>query len=107
MTDRNDRTTHFGFRDISVEEKAPMVQGVFESVASRYDIMNDLMSLGAHRFWKDALMDWMRPRAGEYCLDVAGGTGDIAERIRKRQGTGCGWSCSGLRSDRGHAARGS
>ena len=86
MTDRNDRTTHFGFRDISVEEKAPMVQGVFESVASRYDIMNDLMSLGAHRFWKDALMDWMRPRAGEYCLDVAGGTGDIAERIRKRQG---------------------
>ena len=86
MTDRNDRTTHFGFRDISVEEKAPMVQGVFESVASRYDIMNDLMSLGAHRFWKDALMDWMRPRAGEHCLDVAGGTGDIAERIRKRQG---------------------
>ncbi len=63
-----------------------MVQGVFESVASRYDIMNDLMSMGAHRFWKDALMDWMRPRPGEQCLDVAGGTGDIAERIRTRQG---------------------
>lgn len=86
MTDRNDRTAHFGFRDIGVDEKAPMVQGVFESVASRYDIMNDLMSMGAHRFWKDALMDWMRPRAGEVCLDVAGGTGDIADRIRQRQG---------------------
>lgn len=86
MTDRKDDRTHFGYRDIGVEEKAPLVQGVFESVASRYDIMNDLMSMGAHRFWKDALMDWMRPQPGETCLDVAGGTGDIADRIRKRQG---------------------
>jgi len=86
MAKENDDTTHFGYRDIKVEEKAPLVQGVFESVASRYDIMNDLMSMGAHRLWKDALMDWMRPRAGEICLDVAGGTGDIAERIRQRQG---------------------
>ena len=67
---------------------------MFESVASRYDIMNDLMSMGAHRLWKDALMDWMRPRAGEVCLDVAGGTGDIADasgsgRAGHRRRAGC------------------
>ena len=78
------RTTHFGFRDIPEAEKASRVHGVFSSVASRYDVMNDVMSLGIHRVWKDAMMDWLAPRAGQRILDVAGGTGDIAFRILGR-----------------------
>ncbi|WP_420403040.1 bifunctional demethylmenaquinone methyltransferase/2-methoxy-6-polyprenyl-1,4-benzoquinol methylase UbiE [Nisaea sp.] len=79
-------TTHFGFRDVPVGEKAGMVRQVFDSVAGRYDLMNDLMSLGIHRLWKDALMDWIAPRADLALLDVAGGTGDIAFRYRARGG---------------------
>ena len=63
-----------------------MVARVFESVAPRYDLMNDLMSGGVHRLWKNALVDVLNPRAGEKCLDVAGGTGDIAFRIVRRVG---------------------
>jgi demethylmenaquinone methyltransferase/2-methoxy-6-polyprenyl-1,4-benzoquinol methylase len=59
---------------------------VFSSVAGRYDLMNDLMSGGVHRLWKDAMMDWLAPRAGQRLLDVAGGTGDIAFRFLKRAG---------------------
>ncbi|MEO0700312.1 MAG: class I SAM-dependent methyltransferase, partial [Pseudomonadota bacterium] len=58
--------------------------GVFTRVASKYDIMNDLMSMGIHRLWKDAMMDWLAPRAGQRLLDVAGGTGDIAFRMADR-----------------------
>jgi demethylmenaquinone methyltransferase/2-methoxy-6-polyprenyl-1,4-benzoquinol methylase len=79
-------TTHFGFRDVPVGEKAGMVRQVFDSVAGRYDLMNDLMSLGIHRLWKDALMDWIAPRPDLALLDVAGGTGDIAFRYRARGG---------------------
>jgi len=61
-----------------------MVHGVFTNVASRYDVMNDVMSVGIHRIWKDAMMDWLAPRAGQKLLDVAGGTGDIAFRFLKR-----------------------
>jgi len=61
-----------------------MVHGVFSSVASRYDLMNDLMSAGVHRLWKDAMIDWLAPRPGMHLLDVAGGTGDIAFRILRR-----------------------
>ena len=69
-------------------EKAERVRGVFTSVASRYDLMNDLMSAGVHRLWKDAMMDWLAPRPGQSLLDVAGGTGDIAFRFLKRAGHG-------------------
>jgi len=65
-------------------EKAGMVHGVFTRVASKYDVMNDLMSAGMHRLWKDAMMDWLAPQAGQRLLDVAGGTGDVAFRFLKR-----------------------
>ncbi|MEL6377405.1 MAG: bifunctional demethylmenaquinone methyltransferase/2-methoxy-6-polyprenyl-1,4-benzoquinol methylase UbiE [Pseudomonadota bacterium] len=82
------KTTHFGFEEIDETEKAGRVRGVFGSVASRYDVMNDAMSLGIHRLWKDAMMDWLAPRPGSKLLDVAGGTGDIAFRFLKRAGHG-------------------
>jgi demethylmenaquinone methyltransferase/2-methoxy-6-polyprenyl-1,4-benzoquinol methylase len=84
MTGTSDRTTHFGFQDVPEADKAGMVHGVFSSVASRYDVMNDLMSGGVHRLWKDAMMDWLAPRPGQRLLDVAGGTGDVAFRFLKR-----------------------
>ncbi len=83
MTD-NGKTTHFGFRDVPETDKAGLVHGVFSSVASKYDIMNDLMSVGIHRIWKDAMMDWLAPRPGTRLLDVAGGTGDVAFRYLTR-----------------------
>ncbi|MGE4218264.1 MAG: class I SAM-dependent methyltransferase [Alphaproteobacteria bacterium] len=81
QTSDSGETTHFGYRDVDATAKAGLVRGVFDSVAARYDLMNDLMSLGTHRLWKAALIDWLRPRAGMHLLDVAGGTGDIAERF--------------------------
>lgn len=78
------KTTHFGFQTVNEAEKAGMVHGVFTRVASRYDVMNDAMSLGIHRLWKDAMMDWLAPRPGQRLLDVAGGTGDISFRFLKR-----------------------
>ena len=73
--------THFGFRTVDAGEKAGLVRGVFDAVAPRYDLMNDLMSGGIHRLWKRALIQALAPKAGEAFLDVAGGTGDIAFRI--------------------------
>ena len=84
MTEATDKTTHFGFQDVPEAEKAGMVHGVFSRVASKYDIMNDVMSVGIHRLWKDAMMDWLAPRPGQRLLDVAGGTGDVAFRFLKR-----------------------
>ena len=81
-------TTHFGFATVPEAEKAGRVRGVFNSVASKYDVMNDVMSLGIHRIWKDAMMDWLAPRPGQRLLDVAGGTGDISFRFLKRAGHG-------------------
>ena len=86
MTRDNETTTHFGFETVPESEKAGRVQGVFGSVASKYDIMNDVMSVGIHRIWKDAMMDWLAPCAGQKLLDVAGGTGDISFRFLKRAG---------------------
>ncbi len=83
-----EKTTHFGFQTVPEHEKAGRVRGVFGSVASKYDVMNDAMSMGIHRIWKDAMMDWLAPRAGQRLLDVAGGTGDIAFRFLKRAGSG-------------------
>ena len=80
----DEKTTHFGFQDVPEADKAGMVHGVFSRVASKYDVMNDLMSGGVHRLWKDAMMDWLAPRAGQRLLDVAGGTGDVAFRFLKR-----------------------
>ena len=78
------KTTHFGFQTVDEADKAGMVHGVFSRVATKYDIMNDLMSGGIHRLWKAAMMDWLAPRNGQRLLDVAGGTGDIAFRFLKR-----------------------
>src|SRR5579859_2749591 len=71
----------FGFLDVPEEEKEGLVHRIFSSVAARYDLMNDLMSGGVHRLWKDAMVDWLAPRSGQQFVDVAGGTGDIAFRI--------------------------
>jgi len=84
MTDDNQSTTHFGFQTVNEGEKAGMVHGVFTRVASKYDIMNDVMSMGIHRIWKDAMMDWLAPRPGQKLLDVAGGTGDVSFRFLNR-----------------------
>lgn len=77
-------TASFGFEDIPKAEKASRVRGVFDSVAGRYDLMNDAMSGGLHRLWKDAAAAKLNPQPGEIILDVAGGTGDIARRMQKR-----------------------
>jgi demethylmenaquinone methyltransferase/2-methoxy-6-polyprenyl-1,4-benzoquinol methylase len=83
-----DETVPFGFRDVAAADKQRLVDGVFAEVASRYDLMNDVMSAGLHRLWKDALVAWLAPpRASPVpfrTLDVAGGTGDVAFRIAAR-----------------------
>ena len=84
MSNDSDGTTHFGYQTVPEGDKAGMVHGVFTRVASKYDVMNDLMSGGVHRLWKDAMMDWLAPRPGQRLLDVAGGTGDVAFRFLKR-----------------------
>ena len=76
-------TSSFGFRDVDAKDKVRMVRGVFDSVASNYDLMNDLMSAGVHRLWKDAAASKLNCRPGETILDVAGGTGDMARRYSK------------------------
>ena len=77
-------TTHFGFRTVDEEEKSSLVRDVFDNVAPRYDVMNDLMSAGLHRLWKNDMVGWLAPRPGMRILDVAGGTGDIAFRMLAR-----------------------
>ncbi len=84
MSDESGRTTHFGFQTVAEEDKAGKVHGVFSNVASKYDVMNDVMSMGIHRVWKDAMMDWLAPRDGQKLLDVAGGTGDVSFRFLAR-----------------------
>ncbi|MBI1186347.1 MAG: ubiquinone/menaquinone biosynthesis methyltransferase [Alphaproteobacteria bacterium] len=86
-------TASFGFEDVPRAEKAQRVHGVFARVARRYDLMNDAMSGGLHRLWKDEAVAKLNPQPGEFFLDVAGGTGDIArriagrtERLRRRRG---------------------
>ncbi len=84
MSKINKESTEFGEKAVTPEEKTGLVRGVFDSVADNYDIMNDLMSMGIHRPWKDTLIRMIRPKAGLNYLDVAGGTGDIAFRIKKK-----------------------
>src|ERR1700676_1266782 len=73
----------FGYQDVDPAEKPGLVRGVFERVAGRYDLMNDLMSLGAHRLWKDAAASRLNPQPGETIVDCAGGTGDLARRFAR------------------------
>src|SRR6516165_11836620 len=75
--------TSFGFREVDLREKTALVRGVFEKVAPRYDLMNDLMSGGVHRLWKDAVAARLNPQPGEVIIDCAGGTGDMARRFSK------------------------
>ncbi len=74
----------FGFRRVAAVDKGGLVRQVFDSVADRYDLMNDLMSGGVHRLWKAALVDWLAPRGDLALVDVAGGTGDVARRVLER-----------------------
>ncbi|HEY0901655.1 MAG TPA: bifunctional demethylmenaquinone methyltransferase/2-methoxy-6-polyprenyl-1,4-benzoquinol methylase UbiE [Micavibrio sp.] len=83
---KNPESAWFGTKAVNPEEKASLVRDVFDSVADNYDIMNDVMSGGVHRLWKDRLIRMIRPKPGLRYLDVAGGTGDIAFRIRKKIG---------------------
>lgn len=88
-SDNSSGNTHFGFKQVPADEKAGLVRGVFDSVAENYDVMNDLMSVGVHRLWKTAMIDWLMPRPGHHLLDVAGGTGDIGFRfLDKVKGNG-------------------
>lgn len=88
MQDQDQNTTHFGFKTVPEAAKAGKVQDLFTAVSSKYDIMNDVMSMGIHRVWKQAMMDWLNPRAGQRLLDVAGGTGDISFKFLERAGHG-------------------
>ncbi|WP_299026734.1 bifunctional demethylmenaquinone methyltransferase/2-methoxy-6-polyprenyl-1,4-benzoquinol methylase UbiE [uncultured Sulfitobacter sp.] len=83
-----DKTTHFGSQTIREDEKAGKVRELFSDVATKYDVMNDVMSMGIHRIWKEAMMDWLAPRGGQKLLDVAGGTGDVSFKFLKRAGYG-------------------
>ncbi|HMV63686.1 MAG TPA: bifunctional demethylmenaquinone methyltransferase/2-methoxy-6-polyprenyl-1,4-benzoquinol methylase UbiE [Zoogloea sp.] len=88
----NDKTTHFGFQKVAEAEKAKKVAGVFSSVASSYDVMNDLMSFGLHRLWKAFTVQIAGLRAGDRVLDVAGGTADLSLAFAKKVGpTGQVW----------------
>ena len=81
-----DKTTHFGYQEVPVDEKAGRVAGVFRSVAPKYDVMNDLMSMGIHRLWKRLTLDLSGVRPGQSVLDLAGGTGDLALKFSRLVG---------------------
>ncbi|MFT4727007.1 MAG: demethylmenaquinone methyltransferase/2-methoxy-6-polyprenyl-1,4-benzoquinol methylase [Granulosicoccus sp.] len=84
----SEQKTHFGYQDVDAAAKAGMVGQVFDSVASKYDVMNDLMSFGVHRLWKRFTLDQSGVRPGQAVLDIAGGTGDLAGQFSKRVGKG-------------------
>src|SRR5580693_9984854 len=79
----SEKAATFGYRDVEPAEKPRLVRGVFDSVAGRYDLMNDLMSGGVHRLWKDAAAARLNPQPGEVIIDCAGGTGDMARRFAR------------------------
>ena len=79
--------THFGFKTVDEQEKSRFVKGVFDSVAKRYDVMNDLMSVGLHRAWKAYTLLVANPKLGDKVLDIAGGTGDMAKAFAKKVGS--------------------
>ena len=86
MNSSDENTTHFGYRTVGKDDKSDLVRGVFDSVADRYDVMNDLMSAGLHRLWKRFTIDQAAARGGDVILDLAGGTGDLAAKFSKQVG---------------------
>jgi demethylmenaquinone methyltransferase/2-methoxy-6-polyprenyl-1,4-benzoquinol methylase len=88
MSEHERKSTHFGFEEVAEEEKAGRVAGVFDSVAGRYDLMNDVMSAGLHRVWKAFTVRQAGVQPGMKVLDIAGGTGDLAKAFAKRAGAG-------------------
>ncbi len=86
--DANSNKTHFGYKDVDESAKVGMVGEVFHSVAAKYDVMNDVMSFGVHRIWKQITLDQSAVRPGHKVLDIAGGTGDLAKKFCKRVGSG-------------------
>lgn len=80
------KTTHFGYKQVDVEKKQGLVKGVFDSVAGKYDLMNDVMSMGTHRLWKNYTIASSNVVEGDHVLDIAGGTGDLALKFRKKVG---------------------
>jgi demethylmenaquinone methyltransferase/2-methoxy-6-polyprenyl-1,4-benzoquinol methylase len=84
MIETGQKQVPFGAQDVGEGEKEGLVRGVFDRVANRYDLMNDLMSAGVHRLWKTALIDWLDPQPGQSLIDVAGGTGDVARAFLAR-----------------------
>lgn len=83
MTNNDSNLTHFGYKQVEKKDKASLVAGVFDSVAAKYDVMNDLMSLGIHRLWKRFTIDCSGARAGQRVLDLAGGTGDLTAKFSR------------------------
>ena len=81
--DQTQNTTHFGFEDVPVSDKANKVADVFHSVADKYDLMNDLMSAGVHRLWKRYTIEKSGAKKGDTILDLAGGTGDLAAKFTR------------------------
>jgi len=88
MSEQDEKSTHFGFSEVPLHEKQRLVRGVFDSVATRYDLMNDLMSMGMHRLWKRFTLAQTGLRPGQRALDVAGGTGDLARGMAEQVGPG-------------------
>src|SRR3990167_4195005 len=86
-SEKNNEKTHFGYETVDASEKAKRVAGVFHSVAEKYDVMNDLMSLGIHRLWKKTAIDLLGVHKGQLVLDIAGGTGDLAAKISEKIGS--------------------
>lgn len=82
----NEKTTHFGYQQVPLDDKVKKVRHVFDSVASKYDVMNDLMSMGVHRIWKKMTLDIANVKTGQKVLDLAGGTGDLALKFAKQVG---------------------
>ena len=80
------KTTHFGYKEVDVEKKQGLVKGVFDSVAGKYDLMNDVMSMGTHRLWKNYTISSSNVKEGDHVLDIAGGTGELAIKFRKKVG---------------------
>jgi demethylmenaquinone methyltransferase/2-methoxy-6-polyprenyl-1,4-benzoquinol methylase len=93
--------TSYGFKQVEAGEKQPLVNDVFHKVAKRYDLMNDLMSAGMHRVWKDAMVAWLNPprRPGWRVLDVAGGTGDVSFRVIAAGGSGARATVADINTD--------
>jgi len=88
MSERKSAHTHFGYQNVPEENKSGLVKEVFNNVSSKYDVMNDLMSVGIHRVWKNTLINWLAPKENQNLLDVAGGTGDIATRFLNQTKSG-------------------